>query len=235
MCVLEQGAEKWPGEYPHTAKEAMQEYGISGQVLRRSVKIGKKAGLFQTIRCEGQDVFMGCGLGGTSLINAGVFLQPDERILQGVDWPKDIRTSGLSQYFERARNMLSPVPYPSSYPTPTKLSTLENQARRLGLQSSFYRPPLTTSFTDERNNVGVSMCASSGSGNECMGTNDGSKNSVLATYLADAWARGAELFCGINVKYVKRRGAVGGYIVFFESPSMKGGKTLSWVVAVRSQ
>ncbi|KAH7413773.1 hypothetical protein DE146DRAFT_707398 [Phaeosphaeria sp. MPI-PUGE-AT-0046c] len=231
VAVLERGAEKWPGEYPRTVNEAMHQHNISGQVLKKGEQAGKEAGLFQTVKGEGQDVFMACGLGGTSLINAGVFLRPDERILEGSNWPIEVRKGGLGAYFDRAKQMLSPTPYPSSYPTPIKLSTIEGQARRLGLQSSFHRPPVTTTFANKRNNAGVGMRASSASGNECTGTNDGSKNSVLATYLADAWARGAELFCGIDVKYLKKREDTGGYVIFFEMPAAIGSKRLSWVIA----
>jgi hypothetical protein len=108
-----------------------------------------------------------------------------------------------------------------------KLSTLEAQARGLGLQDDFFRLHLTMSFFRGSNRVGVHMQASTGSGNECTWTNDGSKNSVLATYLADARVRGAELFCGVDVKYVKKRGDIGGYVVFFEVAGTQGAKRFS--------
>jgi hypothetical protein len=77
------------------------------------------------------------------------------------------------------------------------------------------------------------MRRSTGAGNECTGVNDGSKNSVLVTYLADAWARGAELFCKINVRYVKKRERGNGYTVFYDTSSGSGGKLVRWVNAVR--
>jgi hypothetical protein len=76
------------------------------------------------------------------------------------------------------------------------------------------------------------MRGSTGAGNECTGVNDGSKNSVLVTYLADAWARGAELFCGINVRHVKKKERCSGYTVFYETSSERGGKIVRWVNAV---
>jgi NADPH-dependent 2,4-dienoyl-CoA reductase/sulfur reductase-like enzyme len=91
VCVLELGKEIWPGEYPHTLKDAMREYSLSGRILGKMVSIGKAAGLYHTVKGEGQDVFLGCGLGGTSLINAGVFLKPDERLLEAAEWPEEIR------------------------------------------------------------------------------------------------------------------------------------------------
>lgn len=93
VCVLERGLERWPGEYPHKFTEAMKEYRVSGQVLGTDFEVGKKSSLYQTIKGDGQDVFLGCGLGGTSLINAGVFLQADQEILKSKDWPEEIRGS----------------------------------------------------------------------------------------------------------------------------------------------
>jgi choline dehydrogenase-like flavoprotein len=99
VCVLELGKEIWPGEYPHTFKGAMREYSLSGRILGKMISIGKAAGLYHTVKGEGQDVFLGCGVGGTSLINAGVFLKPDERLLEAAEWPEEIRENpaGLEQ------------------------------------------------------------------------------------------------------------------------------------------
>jgi hypothetical protein len=233
VCVLERGVEKWPGEYPHTAQDAMKEYTVSGRLCGKNFRIGEDKGLYQTIKGEGQDVFVGCGLGGTSLINAGVWLRADERILRGNEWPAEVREVGLSSYYERAERMFRPTPYPLTAPTPRKLSCLQALARNLGLQSVFHRPPVTSAFIDGRNQAGIGVRACTGSGNECTGTNDGSKNSILVTYLADAWARGAEIFCGINVEYLKKRETGDGYIIFFEMTEADGGRRKSWIFAVR--
>ncbi|KAH7345933.1 hypothetical protein BKA66DRAFT_433768 [Pyrenochaeta sp. MPI-SDFR-AT-0127] len=218
VCVLERGAERWPGEYPYKFKDAMREYRVSGRALGKDFSVGKASGLYQTVKGDGQDVFLGNGLGGTSLINAGVFLKAEKRLLESRQWPIEIRENaeGLNEYYARAEHMLQPTPYPLSHPTPLKSSTFEAQARRLGVHGNFYRPPLTTFFHHANNRAGVQMHESTGSGNECTGTNDGSKNSVLATYLADAWSWGAEIFCAVDVKYIRKKGRNDGYLVFYE-------------------
>jgi hypothetical protein len=58
------------------------------------------------------------------------------------------------------------------------------------------------------------MQENSGTGHECTGLNDGSKNSVATTYLADAWNWGAEIFCGCEVQFVEK-GSEEGYIIHF--------------------
>jgi hypothetical protein len=128
--------------------------------------------------------------------------------------------------------MLQPTAFPTRYPKPRKLAVFERQADNLGLQENFYRPPLTTTFCSSTNQAGIHMGESTGSSNECTGVNDGSKNSVLVTYLYDAWTRGAELFCGINVRHVKKEDRGKGYIVFYEVSNGRGGKTKKWVRAV---
>lgn len=132
--------------------------------------------------------------------------------------------------------MFQPKPYPESMSKPCKLSVFENQATELGLHDRFYRPPLTTSFEDGVNNAGVLMCRSTCSGNESTGINDGSKKSVLVTYLADAWTWGAEIFCGVDVRHIRALGNKRGYVVFYElSDGWQGNKRLMWVCAVGSQ
>jgi hypothetical protein len=91
VCVLERGSEQWPGQYPHKFKDTMREYSVTGRLSGANANVGKATGLYHTVKGEGQDVFLGCGMGGTSLINAGVFLKPEERLLKGKEWPKEIR------------------------------------------------------------------------------------------------------------------------------------------------
>lgn len=131
--------------------------------------------------------------------------------------------------------MFRPTPFPNHMPKPSKTSIFEEQARSLGLHRYLFRPPLTTYFEDGINRAGVEMRQSARSGNECTGVNDGSKNSVLVTYLADAWTWGTEMFCGIDVRYVQRAEKEDGYVVYYESvDSPFGRKRRMWVQAVRT-
>ncbi|KAF2019480.1 FAD/NAD(P)-binding domain-containing protein [Aaosphaeria arxii CBS 175.79] len=238
IAVLERGSERWPGEYPNTFKDIMSQFHVTrnptshckaGLPLRRSC--GRQNGLYHLFRANEQDVLTGNGLGGTSLINANVFLRADQRTLQLPEWPDEIRNdpSSLDQFFDRAEHMLQPTPYPNDYPDLKKLHVLERQAHALGLDDNFYRVPQTTFFHDGLNASGVEMKASTGSGQDCTGVNDGSKNSVLMTYIADAWNWGAEIFCECDVKYVKKDPSGHGYIVYYEAVDEGGIKTSRWV------
>lgn len=91
VCVLERGTERWPGEYPQSLKAALQEYHCFNRRPGKGSSLGKESGLFQRCKGQGQDVLSGCGLGGTSLINAGVYLRPDKRVFEASEWPVEIR------------------------------------------------------------------------------------------------------------------------------------------------
>jgi hypothetical protein len=109
--------------------------------------------------------------------------------------------------------MLQPSTYPENS-TPSKLEHLSKESRWLGEKGNFYRVPLTIFFHNGRNSAGVPMQANRQSGHECTGLNDGSKNSVATTYLADAWNWGAEIFCGCEVQFVEKTDG-GGYTIYF--------------------
>ncbi|GIK07468.1 hypothetical protein Aspvir_003134 [Aspergillus viridinutans] len=221
IAVLELGWERRSGSFPHTLFQCLGDMNISGTSAKNSnvsrwLSSAKPTRLFQLVLGDGQHAFVAHGLGGCSLINAGVFLEADERTLQMSPWPPEIRKhpSALRTYYSRAATMLQPSAYPEDHPRLNKLEHLREQSRWLGKGQSFYRVPLTTFFHGGRNNAGVAMQANSGSGHECTGLNDGSKNSVATTYLADAWNWGAEIFCGCEVRFVEKAPGKG-YIVYF--------------------
>ncbi|KAF2736450.1 FAD/NAD(P)-binding domain-containing protein [Polyplosphaeria fusca] len=217
VVILELGLERWPGEYPTNLKEAAREFHWSGAKDFENTTHGRPTGLYHVIKGDGQNVFVANGLGGTSLVNANVFLRADLRSLGLGEWPRDIREDpySLNAYYARAESMLQPSSYPSSYPTPSKLSVFEEQAAITGQHANFYRVPQTTVFRDGLNSSGVGMNASTGSGQDMTGVNDGSKNSVLMNYIPDAWNHGAEIFCECEVRHVEKDPSGNGYIVFF--------------------
>jgi cholesterol oxidase len=87
VCLLERGKEFLPGEYPRTNGQALKEmqFSVNGK------HIGPKTGLYDFRMNDDISVFMGCGLGGTSLVNANVTLTPEKRVLEHAEWPAAIR------------------------------------------------------------------------------------------------------------------------------------------------
>lgn len=198
VAVLERGREWLPGEFPRTMLGAQGELQMTGP----RVRLGKPMALFDLRLGSDVHVLQGCGLGGTSLINANVCLTPDPRVLEDAAWPELVRTGHwLNLGFHRARAVLAPEPLPTSS-TPTKLKALEKAGAALG--KDVERVPLHIAFAPRVNAAGVRQPACTECG-DCMGgCNVGAKTTVHTTYLADAANHGAEIFTGLLVRAVDR-------------------------------
>ena len=75
VCVLERGMEFQPGEYPNTLPEVLSQ----AQVDTPGAFLGSRTGLYDMRINDDINVFCGCGLGGTSLVNANVSLPAEPR------------------------------------------------------------------------------------------------------------------------------------------------------------
>jgi choline dehydrogenase-like flavoprotein len=244
VCLLERGKEKWPGEFPSGLKDALKELHVSGEFSPddkkgKFVEGGDPTGLYHLVLGEGQNAFIGNGLGGTSLLNANVFLEMDPGVMKLDYWPNELKNKAVwDKYYARARGVLEPAKYPLDFPELPKLNLLQKQAERIGLGNKFYRVPQTTRFIDGPNSTGVEMQASALTGMDATGINDGSKSTTLVNYLSDAWNWGAEIFCECEVRYVKKAPNGDGYIVYFAWHGSKRGafknniyQDLMWVHA----
>ena len=152
VCILERGKEFQPGEYPDTDAEALREM----QVRTPEATAGSKTGLYDFVVGNGINVFLGCGLGGTSLVNANVSLEAEPRVFQDARWPAQVRQdlpTLVQQGYDRAREMLKPTPFPASFPALPKMGALEKSARYL--EQNFYRTPINVTFETKVNHVGV--------------------------------------------------------------------------------
>lgn len=195
VAVLERGREIAPGDYPRDMAGATDEFQLT--LSRTGEKLGsKRDGLYDLRINDDVNVLVGCGLGGTSLINANVALEPDPRVFD--TWPEQYRNDRkfLAKYYDRARRMLGSKPYPAGK-TPPKLKALEKVAE--GMNAPFTRPDINVTFTDSHNAAGIWQAACTDCGDCVSGCNYGAKNTVLMNYLPDAERHGASLFTGAEV------------------------------------
>ena len=203
VCLLERGREILPGEYPETAAEVACET----QVDAPQGFIGSRTGLYDFHLDTDLSVLRGCGLGGTSLINASVSLRPEARVFKNTGWPAEIRQgapNSLEPYFRRAEEMLKPVPYPEHLPIPAKLEALKKAAAGAG--GVFFRAPINVTFSSGVNHVGVEQSCCTLCGDCVTGCNHSAKNTLLMNYLPDAKNHGAEIFTEVSVTYLERSG-----------------------------
>jgi hypothetical protein len=150
--------------------------------------------------------------------------------------------------------MLQPETYPEDLPRIQKQQVLQQQADAVGLGKYFTAVRQTVAFREKTNAAGMHLNASKLTGQDSIGLNDGSKNTVLTTYLAEAFNFGAEMcvinlflicastdeiysYCGCEVRYIRKHPS-GGYIVFFRDNASKLSfgpfkEKLHWVHAKR--
>ncbi len=205
VCVLERGKEFQPGEYPDTELHALGEM----QAELPDGHIGSKTGLYQFNVNEDINVFKGCGLGGTSLVNANVALRAEPRVFDDKRWPKVLRddlAAGLEAGYGHAEEMLKPVSYPSSgFHVLPKLEAHELSAKKMDMP--FERAPINVNFTVKgTNHVGVEQQPCSCCGDCVTGCNYAAKNTLIMNYLPDARNHGAEIYTEVDVQWVERSG-----------------------------
>ena len=76
VCILERGKEYNANQFPATITEVVKE-SQDRLFLKRN-----ELGLIDYRRFQDAEILIGCGLGGTSLINAGVIEKPDMRVFE---------------------------------------------------------------------------------------------------------------------------------------------------------
>ena len=199
VAVLEKGRAFKPGDYPDTFDAIRREFQVSGAKL----KLGSRAALFDLRLGRDMHVLVGCGLGGGSLINAGVALRPDARVFADEIWPEELNSDGLLQEgFERAAHMLRPGAYAGAGEL-IKYQALEEASAPFDIAP---RPtPTTISFEAGPNAAGAPQEACTLCGDCLSGCNVGAKTTVTATYLELAAAAGAEIFTLTSVRHVARK------------------------------
>lgn len=211
LCILERGSEYLPGMFPSRMAEMAGHIRCS--TPGSSTAVGRREGLWD-VRI-GQDLcaIVANGLGGGSLINAGVMEEPVDRVFEG--WPSGLRYSGdRDKYFKRAKEMLGAsakgdqgelantiLLHPDG--VPAKYEAL------LGMSEYEGRPPsrptsLTVAMDDKCNLSDVKLNKCILCGDCATGCNHGAKESLDTNLLVNAWRNGAQIVTGATVHKIRR-------------------------------
>lgn len=186
VLLLERGSEYLPGEFPNDASalpKAFRAPSLDGRNV-----LGRANGLFEGRAGPGLVAVLASGLGGGSLINAGVVLAPEDEVFAQPAWPDAIRKAtdgqphGLTRWLQMAQGELGVHPSTLTFPKTAALQRLNAALPGAGLQQSvrWQRVPLTI---DPAHCTGCGDCAS--------GCNvPGAKRKLRDTYLAKAVATG---------------------------------------------
>ena len=202
VAVLERGREIQTGQVPQKFSELKNEFQVTGANFRT----GSEQAIYDVRLGRDMHVLVGCGLGGGSLVNAGVSLVPDRRVFTDDAWPGQVAQDGfIEEGYRRAEQWLRPASDPRAREM-TKYKVLDRAAGEAG--GAIVAPRIAVSFEDIVNPAGVAQSACTRCGDCCAGCNVGAKNTVALTYLPDAVRHGAELFTGLKVDTI-RKGADG--------------------------
>jgi cholesterol oxidase len=198
VAVLERGREYLTGEFPTRFPELSKAMQVTG----RRMRTGPPTGLYDVRLGDDMHVLVGCGLGGGSLVNAGVALRPDARVFRDERWPGQIVQDGLlAEGFKRAEAWLRPEKHAEAS-TLTKYKALKIANDALGAE--LVTPPVVVSFEPNVNPAGIAQPACTLCGDCCGGCNVGAKNTVALTYLPDAAHHGASLFTEVRVRHLQK-------------------------------
>jgi len=207
VAVLERGREISTGEFPQKFGALKSEFQVTG----KSFRTGSEQAIYDVRLGRDMHVLVACGLGGGSLVNAGVSLVPDKRVFADDAWPGQIAQDGmLAEGYRRAEQWLRPASDPRASEM-TKFGVLERAGAGLG--GTLVASRIAVSFEDTTNPAGIHQKACTRCGDCCAGCNVGAKNTVALTYLPDAVQHGAEIFTGLKVGTV-RKGTDGQWQVF---------------------
>lgn len=209
LCILERGREWIPGSFPDEPDEAVRELRSEQNPL----------GLYDYRLYDDVDVFIGCGLGGTSLVNANVVIQPDDDLFDHPRWPEEIRrardSGALSAYYARVRDMLRVERYPDNQPLLHKIAAHQQASQARG--AAFAKLEVAVNFTRyncEPNDAGVFQRLCTLCGDCVTGCNVRAKNTLYMNYLPKAKDSGAEIFTQVEVDYLVKL-PDGGYYVHY--------------------
>lgn len=222
VCILEKGMEYKKGDFPRSLREFS-----AGIHLNKDIPFQKKSGLFDFKNYDDLDVLTGSGLGGGSLINAGVIEKPSLQVLKSSEWPEEIRNSpeNLDEYYELSKSVLEAQLYPEDregYALLKKYSTFKSIADAESIESK--KVQLTVNFgTESRNTLGAEQGQCTGCGNCFTGCNYNAKNSLDKNYLVIAGNFRAEIFTGIFVSHIQYLEKDNLYLIFYKDISSETG------------
>ncbi|MBO9687716.1 MAG: alpha/beta fold hydrolase [Mitsuaria chitosanitabida] len=210
VVVLERGREYLPGSFPNRFAE------LAGHVRLATAggdsPAGRREGLFDLRIGPDVCVALGNGLGGGSLINAGVMERPDPGVFREPGWPQVFLDEDLTPWFERAERHLGVRDADGDNTIerlrghkPRRLEALRAldpaRTRPVRIQVAFDEQPRGAAAWAHRACTACGDCAT--------GCNHEAKQSLDTSLLLQAWRQGAELVCGASVESLEAVPGVG--------------------------
>ena len=209
ICILERGKEWVPGTFPDTFANVSSKSRTNFSGPTRG-QVTQPLGLFNIMFNDEVNVLCGSGLGGGSLINASVALQPDAEVFQQSQWPEALRdVQTLQPYYNSFGRNLGVMRTPFDQTPKVRVRRLA--AEKLNRDPRFYdRSNLSVMYDyrhlDQklRNRQGMIQRPCTLCGDCINGCNVGSKNTLAMNYLPVAKHNGTEMYTQVEVKSINK-------------------------------
>ncbi|MEJ2602228.1 MAG: alpha/beta fold hydrolase [Gammaproteobacteria bacterium] len=202
ICVLERGNEYLPGAFPANSTE-----------LAGHVRFGRnRSGLFDFRPGPDVSTLVANGLGGGSLINAGVMVRPHPDTFSG-RWPAALNDiAELEPYYARAEMLVGAVHEEGGGTVDTRIETDRDgnplrkleALRQLGQAYTTSAAKVTIAGTDRVNRAGVQLSECLRCGDCATGCNHNAKDSLDTNLLHEAHRRGVRIYSGATVLRIHR-------------------------------
>ena len=217
IMVIERGNEFVPGDFPKTMSDLPAHVSVR---RNNAARMGDAGSLFDVRIGENVMAIVGNGLGGTSLINAGVAVDPDDSTLAGL--PPYLGAGNATWSAQLAgsvrfvRHLLGVGPHPSGNAL-SKVVALKRIAESLAKDGDHKSrgaihhslADIAVTFQDGENAVGVVQSKCNDCGNCFSGCNTGAKNTLAMNAWPLARSLGVELFTGGSVDFIRTNTGAG--------------------------
>jgi choline dehydrogenase-like flavoprotein len=198
VCMLERGNEYLPGAFPSRFADLTGHIRFSTDETSKAR--GRRDGLFDVRIGPDVSAVVANGLGGGSLINAGVMAWPVESVFAESAWPKPIREDKtLRKRAEWLKEQLGAVDAPVE--DQKKFAAMQ----RLGQGLKFVRTQITVANRTGPNAQHVHQEKCIACGDCATGCNHQAKTSLDVTLLVTAQHAGAEIYTGATVLKLAKR------------------------------
>lgn len=233
ICVLERGREFLPGSFPNSMDEAPTEFRASSGGKPK----GNLEGLYDIRINKDLNIMQANGLGGGSLINAGVMARANSDVFEGSRWPAAINASSLETFYDQAElllgsknldsagavhdntifahpNFLGGDIGPAKYQSLKALAQGANKGKNTtsagSLNGEFRSANITVNMSQgQATSAGIALDACNLCGDCASGCNSNAKISLDKNLLVEAARNGVEIFTGATVLSLQQNDSQG--------------------------
>ncbi|KAL8113468.1 hypothetical protein AgCh_020688 [Apium graveolens] len=200
VCLVEKGRRWEAQDFPTSSSKILSAFRFESSKL--GISFGRRDALFQVYEQEDCLAAMACGLGGGSLVNAGVMIPTPVRAKRNVKWPKEWENDW--EFCEAsASSMLRAQRVPTKFQNAKVMEDIIKEEFEVSIESPL---KLSINFDEENPPLNSKNSAQMGSclacGNCLSGCPYNAKGSTDKNYIFSAIQEGCTIKTECEVQYV---------------------------------